>query len=91
MLPQRLAEAGDVAVPEDAQAAGEEARARAVALDLLRGQEADEGLGDGDPGHIAGSIEDSSSESVGMSSAHASFDATYAPAALASRSVRSRP
>src|SRR5262249_48932453 len=47
VLGQRLAEGGDVAVPEDAQAAGEEARAHAVALDLLGGQEADQGLGHG--------------------------------------------
>jgi 3D-(3,5/4)-trihydroxycyclohexane-1,2-dione acylhydrolase (decyclizing) len=53
VLAQRLAEAGDVAVAEDAEAAGEEAVALPVALDLLRGQEADEGLSDGDPGHAA--------------------------------------
>jgi TPP-dependent trihydroxycyclohexane-1,2-dione (THcHDO) dehydratase len=47
------AEAGDVAVAEDAEAAGEEAVALPVALDLLRGQEADQGLSDGDPGHAA--------------------------------------
>src|SRR4029079_10747476 len=56
VLAQRLAEAGDVAVAEDAEAAGEEARALPVALDLLRGQEADQRLGDGDPGHVATSI-----------------------------------
>ena len=42
---QRLPEARDVAVAEDAEAAGEEALARAVALDVLGGQEADERLG----------------------------------------------
>ena len=48
VLGQRLAQAGDVAVAEDAQAPGEEALAPAVALDVLGGEEADEGLGDGE-------------------------------------------
>ena len=47
MLVQRLPEPGHVAVAEDAEAAGEEALAHAVALDVLRAEEADEGLGDG--------------------------------------------
>src|SRR6185503_19180918 len=47
VLLQRLAEPGDVAVAEDPEAAGEEAVADAVALDLLRGEEAHQGLGDG--------------------------------------------
>ena len=51
VLLQRLADAGDVAVAEDAEAAGEEALAAAVALDLLRRQESDERLGDGEPDH----------------------------------------
>ncbi len=49
VLLQRLPDAGDVAVAEDAEAAGEEAVALAVALDALGGEEADEGLGDGQP------------------------------------------
>ena len=48
VLLQRLAEAGDVAVAEDAEAAGEEALAPPVALDVLGGEEADERLRDGE-------------------------------------------
>ena len=44
VLLQRLADAGDVAVAEDAEHAGEERRRRAVALDLLGGQERDQRL-----------------------------------------------
>ena len=36
MLAERLADAGDVAVPEDAEAPAEEALPHAVALDVLR-------------------------------------------------------
>jgi hypothetical protein len=36
MLVKRLSQPGDVAVPEDPQASGEEARAHPVALHLLR-------------------------------------------------------
>ena len=43
-LEQRLADAGDVAVPEDPEAAGDEALLRAVALGVLVGQEAHERL-----------------------------------------------
>ena len=49
MLLQRLAEPGEVAVPEDAEAAAEEAPALAVALDLLHGQEPHQRLRDGQP------------------------------------------
>ena len=47
MLLERLPQAGDVAVAEDPEAAGEEAVADAVALDLLRGEVAHQRLGDG--------------------------------------------
>ena len=46
MLLQRLPEPGDVAVAEDPEAAGEERRALAVALHLLRREEPHERLGD---------------------------------------------
>ncbi len=49
-LEQRLADAGDVAVAEDPEAAGDQAPALAVALGVLVGQEADERLGHGEPG-----------------------------------------
>ena len=49
MLEQRLADARDVAVAEDAEAAGEELLPLAVALGVLVGQEAHDGLGDGQP------------------------------------------
>ncbi len=49
VLQQRLPDAGDVAVAEDAEATGEEPVPVAVALDVLVGQEADRGLGDGEP------------------------------------------
>jgi hypothetical protein len=44
-LVQGLSDAGHVAVSEDAEAAGEEALLDPVALHVLVGQEADEGLG----------------------------------------------
>ena len=47
-LQQRLAHARHVAVPEDAEAACEELAALAVAFDVLVGQEANRGLGDGE-------------------------------------------
>ena len=47
-LQQRLADAGHVAVAEDAEAAGEELAALAVAFDVLVGQEPDRGLRDGE-------------------------------------------
>ena len=47
LLQQRLPDAGDVAVAEDAEAAGDQPLLVAVALGVLGGQEADEGLGDG--------------------------------------------
>jgi hypothetical protein len=49
-LEQRLADAGDVAVAEDPEAAGDQALLLAVALGVLAGQEADERLGHGQPG-----------------------------------------
>ena len=57
---------------EDAEAAGEERGALAVALDVLGGEEADERLGDGES-HAGTSA---SWSRVGMSSAHASLEAT---------------
>ena len=48
-LQQRLAHARHVAVAEDAEAAGEELAAFAVAFDVLVGQEANRSLGDGEP------------------------------------------
>ena len=48
-LLERLPEARDVAVPEDAPHAGDEAVLLAVALDVLLRQEADDGLPDRQP------------------------------------------
>ena len=48
-LQKCLAHTGHVAVAEDAEAAGEEPAAFAVALDVLIGQEPNGGLGDGEP------------------------------------------
>ena len=48
-LVERLPDPGDVAVPEDAEAAAEEALPHAVALDLLDGEEPHERLGGGQP------------------------------------------
>ena len=47
ILEQRLADARDVAVAEDAEDAGEEPVLAAVALDVLVFQEGDDGLGGG--------------------------------------------
>ena len=60
VLVQRLADAGHVAVAEDAEAAGEEAVTDAVALHLLDGQEADQGLG----GCETGLAQDASTSSI---------------------------
>ena len=46
-LEQGLADAGDVAVAEDAEAAGDQPLLYPVALGVLVGQEPDQGLGDG--------------------------------------------
>ena len=51
VLVERLADSGDVAVAEDPEAALEEAVLDTVALDVLRGEEANEGLGGGDSRH----------------------------------------
>ena len=48
VLQQRLAEAGDVAVAEDAEGAGEELGALAVVLDVLVAEEPNGGLRDGE-------------------------------------------
>ena len=53
MLAQGLADAGDVAVAEDPEAAGEQALGAAVALAVLVGQELDQGLGHGQPAGAA--------------------------------------
>ena len=51
-LQQRLADAGDVAVAEDPEAAGDQPLLDAVALRVLGGQEPHQRLGDGEPdGH----------------------------------------
>ncbi len=78
MLVQRLSEAGDVAVAEDPEAAREEPRPHAVALDLLGGEEADERLGDREARHAPASALTSGSRSprLGIASAHASRPAT---------------
>ena len=88
MLLQRLPEPGDVAVPEDAEAAREEPLRAAVALDLLGGEEADERLGDGEPSRDQ---RPRARPCVGIASAQASREATSAPAALASAIVSRRP
>ncbi len=49
VLQQRLADAGDVAVPEDADGSAEERLDVSVAFDLLGSQEADDRLADGQP------------------------------------------
>src|SRR5699024_4437575 len=49
LLEQRLADARDVAVAEDPEAAGEEALAPPVPLAPLVGEEAHDGLTDGEP------------------------------------------
>ena len=49
ILAQGLADAGDVAVAEDAEAAGDQALGIPVALAVLVGQELDQGLGHGQP------------------------------------------
>ena len=48
-LEQRLADAGDVAVPEDAEDTFDETLLDAVALAVLRGEEPHDGLPDGEP------------------------------------------
>ena len=48
-LQQRLTEPGDVAVPEDPEAAGEELAFHAVSLGVLLAEEFHDGLGDGQP------------------------------------------
>jgi hypothetical protein len=48
-LEERLADPGDVAVPEDPEAAAEEAASHSVPLDHLGGEEADERLCGGEP------------------------------------------
>ena len=48
-LEQRLTDAGDVAVAEDAEAAGDQPLLDPVALGVLVRQEADERLADGEP------------------------------------------
>src|SRR5262249_20039918 len=53
-LQQGLADAGDVAVAEDAEAAGEQLVLHAVPFAALRGEEADQRLGDGEPYRVRG-------------------------------------
>ena len=48
MLVERLPDPGDVAVTEDAEATLEKPLLHAVALDVLRGEKTNEGLGGGD-------------------------------------------
>ena len=48
-LQQRLTDAGHVAVPEDAEAAGEELAPYAISLGVLLTQELDDRLADGQP------------------------------------------
>jgi hypothetical protein len=78
VLLERLPHAAEVAVAEDAEAAGEEGLAAPVALDVLSGEEADERLGDGEPHGVRASspANASSSGRVGMSSAQARRAAT---------------
>src|SRR5204863_9699531 len=75
VLLQRLPDPRDVAVAEDAEAAGEEPLAPAIAFDLLRREEADQRLADVQL-HAATPISGSSCSIVGMASAHASCEAT---------------
>jgi hypothetical protein len=51
-LLQGLADASDVAVPEDPEDAGDEAALDAVALGALLGEELDEGLGHGESSRL---------------------------------------
>ena len=55
MLVQRLAEAGHVAVTEDAQSGGDEPMAVAVGHRVLAGQVRDDGLGNREPHSVRGS------------------------------------
>ena len=91
-LEERLADPGDVAVTEDAPATREEPLLDPVALHVLRREETNQRLGHGQARHVATRRDrsDSISASVGIASAHASRDATIAPAAFATSSVRAR-
>src|ERR1700742_2957170 len=82
---QRLAEAREVAVTEDAEAAGEEAPALAVALDLLHGEESHQRLGDGQS-HARTSSKVSSSR-ASWSASDGSSTPSAAAVACASRLV----
>ena len=89
-LEERLADAGHVAVTEDAPDPREEALLDAVALDVLRREEPQEGLRHRQARHAdtlrASTV--SISASVGIASAHARREATIAPAAFAASRVR---
>ncbi len=54
-LQERLPDAGDVPVPEDPPGGGDQPVPAAVALGVLGGQEADEGLRDGEPHRVSSS------------------------------------
>ncbi len=56
MLVERLADPGHVAVPEDAEAARDQALLDTVALRVLVGQEADESLRRGQPERLQGTL-----------------------------------
>ena len=89
-LEQGLTYTGDVPVSEDPPHAREEPVLDAVALDVLRGEESHERLRHREARHAetrrASTV--SISSSVGIASAHANREATIAPAAFASASVR---
>ena len=88
-LEERLADPGDVAVPEDPPDPREESPLHAVALDVLRREEAHQRLRHRQSRHVATLRASSASisEDVGIASAQARRDATIAPAALATSSV----
>ena len=89
-LEEGLADPSHVAVPEDPPDPREEWLFDAVALDMLRREEPDERLRHREPRHVATfrASTDSISPIVGMASAQARRDATMAPAAFATSSVR---
>ena len=74
VLVQRLPDPGDVAVPEDPEAAAEEAVLDAVALDVLRGEEADE--------RLRGSQPHDDETSARIASSSCSSSASSAPPAI---------
>ena len=87
MLEQRLADSGDVAVAEDAKATAEEAVADAVALHVLRGEEAHERLRRGQPdgAHDAPLLDSSAAFASSAATSAATASAGPAPCCVPPR------